>query len=150
MNREVHVRNCEGVGVKLFALLDFDIPEYHFTSTQIAPYYVQMVHLYVASAFPLPTIREVLAWGSWASQPDSIWSPRDWMLKSMENLIYTPICAIFSSARRIGFLKRVVWEILLGHRSSKTSLGQNQLWMRHNLGPCYLTGAVGRLWSTFN
>jgi hypothetical protein len=39
-------------------------------------------------------------------------------------VLSAPICAIFPPARRIGFEKRIVWEILLGQRGSKTSLGQ--------------------------
>ena len=38
-----------------------------------------------------------------------------------EKLTFRLICAISASARRIGFEKRIVWEILLAQRGSKTS-----------------------------
>jgi acyl carrier protein len=43
-----------------------------------------------------------------------------------------------SPARKFDFEKRIVWEILLGQRGSKTSLGQKQLGMRHNLKYGYI------------
>jgi len=41
-----------------------------------------------------------------------------------ENLALRPNLCYFFTCERIGFEKRIVWEILFGQRGSKTSLGQ--------------------------
>ena len=39
----------------------------------------------------------------------------------------------------------IVWEILLGQRGPKTSLGQNYLWIEHNLGLELISAATPNL-----
>ena len=54
-------------------------------------YHARRWYVHVASAFPLAHhYRAVLAWGTQASQPDSIWSPRDWHPEIWRKLTFHP------------------------------------------------------------
>jgi hypothetical protein len=62
-------------------------------------------------------------------RPSRIDLPEIWETLTLRtNLCY------FATCEKNGFKKRIVREILLGRRGSKTSLRLKQICMRHNLG----------------
>ena len=64
-------------------------------------YHARRWYAHVASAFPLAHhYRSVLAWGPSASQPVSIWSPRDWYARNLGKIDFPPKLCYFTLRKK--------------------------------------------------